>query len=151
MARPGRPIRRSGDRFVIDLAEPARALVRSLAAQMRVLVTSDTTAVRRLFPPPYGDDAERNAGYAALAGTELIDSRLAALAMVEESVDAREVSEEELLAWMRSLNDIRLVLGTILDVDEDDPLVAPPDAPETAAAYEFLGFLLEMVVEALAE
>jgi hypothetical protein len=148
MVRFNRPVRREGDHFEVDFTEAERALVSSLTAQMRHLVTSDSTAVRRLFPPPYGDDAERNAGYDALAGTELVDRRLEALDVVERTIEATELSEDELLAWMRSLNDVRLVLGTILDVSEEAPLVPHPDAPETAAAYEYLGFLLEVVVEA---
>ena len=109
MVRFRRPVRRDGDHYRVDLSEPERMLVRSLIGQMRELVTSDSTAVRRLFPPPYADDEERNAGYAALAGTELVDKRLEALDAVERTIDATEVSEDELLAWMRSINDVRLV------------------------------------------
>ena len=46
---------------------------------------------------------------------------------------------------MRSINDIRLVLGTILEVTDDGgaPEVDPRTARATYAVYEFLGFLLE--------
>ena len=51
--------------------------------------------------------------------------------MVERTIDATdELTEDELLAWLRSLNDVRLVLGTILDVSEEDatrmPIPTPP-------------------------
>src|SRR3546814_12045240 len=54
-----------------------------------------------------------------------------------------EVDEEQLGAWLTALNDIRLVLGTILDVSEDVVQVEEddPDAP-TYAVYDYLGFLL---------
>jgi len=60
------------------------------------------------------------------------------------------LDEEQLLAWMGSLNDLRLVLGTRLDVSED--MTGPdPGHPEAALLeiYHYLGFLLEEVLVAL--
>jgi hypothetical protein len=71
---------------------------------------------------------------------------------MERTIDALRVSEEEILAWLSALNDLRLVLGTKLgatedtdpeDIAEDDPL-----AP-SYALYHYLGWLEEQVVEAL--
>ena len=52
--------------------------------------------------------------------------------------------------WLTALNDLRLVLGTRLDVSEDDDDVDPddPDAP-AHAVYHYLGLLLGEVVDAL--
>jgi hypothetical protein len=51
---------------------------------------------------------------------------------------------------MTTLNSLRLVIGTRLDVDEDLPELDPSDplAPEYAL-YEFLGWILAQVVDAL--
>lgn len=148
----GPPIqRRSDGTYAVDLDRRARALVLSITTQLRDLLTTDSPALQRLFPPPYGDDEERNAGYAALAGAELRDNRLAALGVVERTIDAEQLSQDELEAWMRSVNDIRLVLGTMLGVTEDDHDADPPEElAATWATYEFLGGLLELIVRALA-
>jgi hypothetical protein len=57
----------------------------------------------------------------------------------------------ELDSLMRSLNDLRLVIGTVLDVQEDDHDDPPgPDDPAFAHVqlYGYLGWLLEWVVQA---
>ena len=50
---------------------------------------------------------------------------------------------------MGAVNDLRLVLGTRLDVSEDDHDV-DPDAPDGPArlVYHYLGWLLEEIVDA---
>ncbi len=145
------PFRRRRDgSFSVELTEMDRKLLGELVVQLRTMLTTDSPALARLFPPAYGDDEERNAGYAALAGSELVERRLAALTEVERTLEATTLTEDELATWMRSVNGLRLVLGTILDVTEDEP---PPD-PEDGTAplhatYEYLGYLLERMVEAM--
>jgi Domain of unknown function (DUF2017) len=142
--------RRKDGSFAVELSEVDRKLLGDLVAQLRTLLTTDSPALTRLFPPAYGDDAERSAGYAALAGSELVERRLAALTEVEETIDATTLTEDELATWMRSVNGLRLVLGTILDVDEDHILPDPQDeSAPLHATYEYLGYLLERMVEAL--
>jgi hypothetical protein len=147
------PVRRQQDgSFTVALSAQERELLGSLLSQLRTLVTTDGPGVARLFPTPYGDDEERNAGYAALAGPELVERRLAAIDVVERTLTEERVSEDDLEAWMRSINDVRLVLGTILEVSDDGD---PPEVTEanaaTFAAYEYLGALLEVIVAALAD
>lgn len=147
------PIRRTVDgRFEIDLDGPSRLLISHLCSELEALLDSDSPLLVRLFPPPYGDDVERNQGYAALAGPELIEHRRQSLETLRQSVEATELDESELMAWMRSINDLRLVLGTLLGIESDDE---PPDVPEdlldTFGLYEFLGMLLDTIVQALAE
>lgn len=153
MARLRPPVRRlEGDRFAVELGSGERDLIGSLIGQLRELLTEGGPATVRLFPPPYGDDEERNAGYAALAGSELHESRHAALDVVESTLHASEIDQGALEAWMRSLNDLRLVLSVVLEIDEDGrPEDLSEDNAATYAAYELLGALLELIVEALAE
>ena len=52
---------------------------------------------------------------------------------------------------MRAVNSVRLVLGTILEVTEDDDLDAPPelvDSPEYQL-YAYLSFVLDAAVRAM--
>jgi hypothetical protein len=157
MARRRRRIDRKGpDRFTIDIPVEERALLRQLLPQLRELVSAPADAsderVRRLFPTAYPDDPERDAEYQRYMRDELITSRVAAIEQVEESLDARQVTEGELVAWMQSVNSIRLVLGTLLDISEDleiDDL--PDDDPNLPdyALYGYLSMLLDEIVTAL--
>ena len=145
------PIRRQrGGDYRFTISDDERQLVLDLVRQLRELLTTDSPALRRLFPPPYGDDDERNAGYAVLAGSELVERRLAALEVIETTIDAETLTEEQLQTWMRSVNDLRLVLGTLLDIRDDEQPVSGAD--ETmVAVYEYLGQLLELTVQALTD
>jgi hypothetical protein len=149
-----RRVRRThGDTYQLHLPAVERELVANLVDQLRDLLTAttDDPSVRRLFPTAYNEDPERDREYQQLVRDELLERRLAALATVEQTADAETVDEEQLSAWLTALNDVRLVLGTRLDVTEDLSAVEAddPDAP-AYAVYDYLGFLVSEVVDALA-
>ena len=137
----------------VRLAESDRAFLRSLVAEMRELLESpDDPAAGRLFPNPYPDDAQREQEYRLLAHTELLESHLAALAVLEASADAERLDDEQANAWVRALNEIRLVLGTRLDLTDEGP--DPPlelDDPRLPAfaAYDHLTSIQGELVDAL--
>ncbi len=144
--------RRGSGRYEVKLRPSERALMGDLVVQLReqLLASTDDPSVRRLFPPAYPDDPERDAGYQVLTRDELLEHRLAALDTVEESLDGAELDDAGLTAWMSTLNSLRLVLGTRLDVDEELPALADDDPLAPAyAVYEYLGWLLSQVVDAL--
>jgi hypothetical protein len=91
------------------------------------------------------------AEYQRLTREELQSGRLAAVDVVEQTVEAQELTPDQLTSWMHAVNALRLVLGTMLDVSDDDQTFAlprdHPDAP-TLALYGYLGVLLEEMVEA---
>ena len=60
------------------------------------------------------------------------------------------MSAEQLETWARVLNDVRLVLGTRLDVDEEHRGV-PDDHPDALAhdVYDLLSTLLGAAIDAL--
>jgi hypothetical protein len=138
--------------YEVHLPEPEQTLLVSLVDQLRELLleSTDDPSVRRLFPTAYNEDPERDREYQQLVRDELLERRLAALATVEATVALPELDEQQLSAWLAGLNDLRLVLGTRLDVSEAPITVAAddPDAP-AYAVYEYLGFLLSEVVDAL--
>ena len=112
--------------------------------------------LRRLFPPAYGDeaDAEAEAEYRRLMGGELLAGRRAALRTFAGSLERDLLSAEELEAWLRALNDLRLFLGTRLDVREEDlaePLDPRDPQAEERALYAYLSWLQEHVVAALSD
>jgi len=140
----------AGD-YELRLPAGERELLRALPGHLRELLQSDDPSLRRLSPPAYVDDPEREAEYRALMGADLLESRRAALATVEDTIDARRLDENQLNGWLAALNDLRLVLGTRLDVSED--MAEPEDSDPTAPAfalYSYLGWLQEQVVAALA-
>jgi hypothetical protein len=144
--------RRGRGRYQVTLRPNERVLVADLVDQLReqLLASTDDPSVRRLFPPAYPDDAERDAGYQVLTRDELLEHRLAAIDVVESSLDGDDLDEAGMNAWMSTLNALRLVLGTRLDVDEELPPLDDGDPLAPAyAVYEYLGWLLSQVVDVL--
>lgn len=144
--------RRRGGGYALRLTAPERELLRALPGQLRELLGADDPSLVRLFPPAYADDAEAEREFVPLVRSELLEGKLAALAVVEATVDADSLDEAQLEAWLGALESIRLVLGTQLDVSEDigarDPDPADPRAP-ALALYGYLSWLQEQAIEAL--
>ncbi len=144
--------RNGGYRLRLPRAE--RELLASLPSQLRELLKdgSGDPALRRLFPPAYLEDTEADDEYRRLMREELLDGKLAALRIVEETAFAERLDAEELAAWLGALESLRLYLGTLLDVTEESYESAPdpndPDAP-MVALYGYLSWLQEQTVEAL--
>jgi Domain of unknown function (DUF2017) len=151
--RNDRRVRRArGGGFELRLPPEERGLLRELPEQMREVSESDDPALARLYPSAYPDDEEHEAQFREMVRDDLRRQRRDAQAVMERTLDADRLSEEELLAWVATINDARLVLGTRLDVDEelDISRVDPrdPRAP-TYAAYAYLTWLEEQAIEAL--
>ena len=138
--------------FRLRLPEVERAVLASLPGQLRELLSTDDSALRRLFPPAYPDDVEREAEYRRLVREDLLGEHLESLRILEETVEARRLAEDQMTAWLGALNDLRLVLGTRLDVSEDEPDVEEDDPRARALAlYHYLGWLQTEVLAALSE
>lgn len=156
-----RRVKRIGtDRYRISLPEAEAELLRTLVPQLRELLATGLSendpSLTRLFPTAYANDPELDAGYQALVRDELLEKRFATLDVIEDLLatsDGGEVDGDQLSAWMRAVNDLRLVLGTRLDVSEDDePDDLDPTDPESQAwaIYHYLGMLVSVIVDALA-
>ena len=147
-------LRRTRKGIKVDLPPEERELLRSVVSQMReVLAEGDDPALDRLYPVAYPKDEEREAEWKALIRDELSDHHAAALAALEETADAESLDEEQANAWLRALNQLRLLLGTRLDVTEEgDERPMSDDDPRAAtfALYDYLAFLQDQLVDALA-
>lgn len=139
------------ERFELALPSGVRMMLRDLIEEIEELLRSDNDAVRRVFPTAYPDDPEREAGFQALVRGELIDRHVAAAAVVAATVDETSLSEEQLGRWMTTLNALRLVFGTALDVQDDEPPTFDPDSDAAPAqlAYQVLSELVDEIVQAL--
>ena len=145
---------RAGDGGVdLRLGSEERALLQGLTAELRVLLEAspEDESLRRLFPPAYDDETDQRA-YRELTGDALLDGRREALDLLAQTADRERLTAEEADAWLRALNDLRLVLGTRLDVQEDT-FAEEPDLTSARghalAVYAYLSWLQEQLVEAL--
>ena len=115
-------------------------------------------ALARLFPDGYTDDPEASADFRRYTETGLRDTKRAAARTALESIGepgVRQVLDlEQAQAWLRALNDTRLVLGQRLGVTEDfEELIASleEDDPRLGMlwVYDRLTYLQESLVRAL--
>ena len=146
--------RAAGGGVELRLGNEERALLLGLAAELRALLDGEPgdPSLRRLFPPAYEDEANER-GYRDLAGESLLEGRREALELLSRTADRQRLTPEEADAWLRALNDLRLVLGTRLDVEEDtfaeEPDLTTPRG-HALAVYGYLSWLQEQLVAALA-
>ena len=70
---------------------------------------------------------------------------------MRSTAKATVLTEDEVSAWLQSINALRLVLGTRLDVQEDDDGVIEPDDPDADARvlYHYLSALTDAIVTSL--
>lgn len=109
--------------------------------------TPDDPVVARLLPDAY-DDPEQASEFRRLTEAGLRATKLAHVALVREQLERDPiVITDDARAWLAFLADARLMLGTRLEVTEDDELV-PTDDPEHNL-YLYLGYLQQSLVEEL--
>ena len=149
---PRRLIRwdRQAGAYRLALGENDRQVLRELAPQISSLLEDPShPVVQRLFPPAYSDPAhaEHEEEYRRLMLEDLVQRHRDEFDMLAETADAETLSEEQLLAWSRAVNSIRLVIGTFLDVSEDDEARDPETQEE--AVYQWLSYLLGEAIDAM--
>ena len=107
----------------------------------------------RLLPDFTTEDADLAAGLRPLLEPALIEAKDAAASAVLATLPADggkiELTPEQADAWLAALNDVRLALGTALDVSEDMPDELPPDDPRAAhmGVYHWLTFVQDALVQ----
>lgn len=156
---PARPDAISGEGDT-DEAPDARE-AREFAAMLGIresAQTPDDPVLARLLPDGYRDDPEAAGEFRRYTEGELRDSKRSAagevLAATASGGGTITLDADQADTWLRALNDVRLALGTRLDIDEDaheelnrmDP--SDPRYPGYVA-YDWLSFLQETLVRAL--
>jgi hypothetical protein len=140
-----RPFRRRRDRFVVSLGSGERELLIELCRQSRELLQaedpSSDPAVARLFPAAYPDDPLRSLEFETNLGEAPRNGKLEAIATLERTAQATELSEEDLLAWMAAVNDFRLVLGTRIEITEESTERDYPVGDPNHDAFRVYGYL----------
>ena len=147
-----RQIRREGDRVRLNLDGHEQALLRELLDQLEPLLADpDDPALRRLFPPAYSEE-ENDQQYRSLVRDQLVNERAKALASMRDTLASETIDVEQADEWLRALNDLRLVLGTRLDVSEQidyERLNLNEPRGRELAVYGYLSWLQEQLVDAL--
>jgi uncharacterized protein DUF2017 len=150
-----RRIKRTRRGFDLRLPTQERDVLRTLPDQLRALLDEgdrDDPAVRRLYPSAHLDDEAASAEFDTIVRDDLTEQRRNALDEMARTIDASSVSEDELLAWLAVVNDLRLVLGVRLAVTEDTKpteFSGDDEASASYALYAYLSYLEEEMVEAL--
>lgn len=136
----------------LDLDVHEQAILRELLDELEpLLADTDDPSVRRLFPPAYSNQ-ESDDQYRSLVRDQLVRGRARSLATMRDTLANEAIDLEQADEWLRALNDLRLVLGTRLDVSEDlDYETIDLETPRgrDLAVYGYLAWLQEQLVDAL--
>ena len=108
-------------------------------------------AVARLFPSAYSDDDVAAADFRRYTEPDLRNQKLSNLELVSKllngDLDKLELNQEQVDAWLRSLNDLRLVLGTRIGIT-DEYREELQDEPGFHL-YDYLTYLQGTLIDAL--
>lgn len=142
----------NGSEYQLDFASNERDVLRSVAEQMRTLIIENDPDTYRLFPPAYMNDIAKQEEYRSFMSDELMKMHLAALDVLQEAALCETLHEDDLYAFVRAVNHVRLVLGTRLDIDEETDVTDISEDHPDAMLYDlyfWMGWVLEEAVEAL--
>jgi Domain of unknown function (DUF2017) len=168
-----------GDAIVVSLTSEERLVLAALATEVGELLAPpetpdadplesivgmssdaaelpDDPVLKRLLPDA-SDDPEQAAEFRRLTDGDLRRLKNEALESMIGDLGAErvELTEESAATWVQALNDVRLALGTRLDVTEEgeERDALRPDDPRQAlfVAYDWLSWLQEAIVTALME
>ncbi|MFZ9402356.1 MAG: DUF2017 family protein [Ilumatobacteraceae bacterium] len=147
-----------GLRLTID--DHSREVVIHLLGELRdELVQAKSSSItelaphmKRLFPTAYHNDEQRNEEYRRLTHADLADSHVSA---VDDAIamlaPQRVFTRGDLERFVRAINAMRLVIGTLLDVSEDEPDEVGENDPTALQreVYDYLGWLLHSTLQHL--
>jgi hypothetical protein len=148
-------VRNKDGSLSIYLSPHEKSVLGSLPDQTVALARAGDASTARLFPPAYIDDPYSEADYITFTRTDLVDSCAQALELFKTTLNSPSISEADAYIWLRALNSIRLVIGTKLNIQQDE--IAPD--PETISEddirsqglllYGYLTWLQSELIEAL--
>ena len=111
-------------------------------------------AVLRLFPDGYGTPEEA-AEFRRYTEGPLRQAKVETIQVMRQSLEFDPVVIDAAVAsaWLRTLNDLRLFLGTRLEItaNEDEVMERVEADPQTYAVYEFLGWLQQSLLEQIVD
>ncbi len=113
---------------------------------------SDDPALARLFPDGYSDDEHASADFRRFTEQDLRAQKMQVLATVNETLNEwsgkASLTKDQALDWLRALNDLRLVLGTRLEIQDLDDRDHDSDEPGMQL-YNYLTYLQGTLLDVL--
>ena len=113
---------------------------------------SEDPALARLFPDGYSDDEHASADFRRFTEQDLRAQKLAALTTVRESLDRwigkTSITAQQAQDWLKAINDLRLVLGTRLEIADEVDTDFEADEPGMHL-YNYLTYLQGTLIDAL--
>lgn len=114
----------------------------------------------RLFPNPYPDDPEAAHDFRRFTQADERRQKIAECHTVLDDLSRIsrgrvEIPADHLGAWLKTINNLRLVLSVVLgitdEVSSDEVAMLPDDDPKAVVHhyYAWLGWMLETLIEAL--
>jgi len=167
--------RELGDELTLELDDAELGVLSQLFAQMSELLEdpeseagadplakllnmsgstqiSEDPALARLFPDGYSDDEHASADFRRFTEQDLRAQKVAALSTVIETLSEWQgvysVTPEQAQDWLKALNDIRLVLGTRLEITDASDRDADPEDPGMHL-YNYLTYLQGTLIDTL--
>jgi hypothetical protein len=154
-----RPFRAKGGEYIARLDPAESGIVGLLLDQLEQLLDADAPAgdavLARLFPEGHRSDSEAAAEYRDMTESSLREGKADDLATMRATLPPGggevRLDREQADAWLRCTNDLRLALGTRLDITED---TEPPDdvadeEGQQLAVYYWLTAVQGSLVDAL--
>jgi hypothetical protein len=157
-----KPFKSRGDDVVARLDPAEAGILGLLLDQLEQLLDADSADVggdpvlARLFPDGHRGDPRLAEDYRELTESSLRSGKAEDLAIVRAGLPAGggevRLDRDQAAAWLRTSNDLRLALGTRLDIRAD---TEPPDdvtgeEGQQLAVYYWLTALQGSLVDALA-
>ena len=154
--------RSRGDDVVARLDPAEAGIVGLLLDQLEQLLDADSAdgggdpVLARLFPDGHRGDPRLAEDYRELTESSLRSGKAEDLAIVRASLPAGggevRLDPDQAAAWLRTSNDLRLALGTRLDITEETepPEDVTGEDGQQLAVYYWLTALQGSLVDALA-
>jgi len=113
---------------------------------------SEDPALARLFPDGYSDNEHASADFRRFTEQDLRAQKIAALVTVGETLmewkGKSTITQQQAQDWLKALNDLRLVLGTRLEITDESETDFDADEPGIHL-YNYLTYLQGTLIDAL--
>ncbi|MGJ3508541.1 DUF2017 domain-containing protein [Enemella sp. A6] len=142
--------------------DPFEALARELADDPDQPEVSEDPAVRRLFPDAYPHDPAASSDFRRFTEADQRRRKIAEAKVVLQALNTTysgvrplRVEPDEVTAWLRTLNALRLTVATRLGITDEESAEELTELPDTDprafmySVYEFLGWMQESLLHVL--
>jgi hypothetical protein len=113
---------------------------------------SEDPALARLFPDGYSEDEHASADFRRFTEQDLRAQKVSALATVRGTLAGwngkANIDSIQAQGWLKALNDLRLVLGTRLEITDESETDFEADEPGIHL-YNYLTYLQGTLIDAL--